>query len=128
MSFRSPKPRALCSLFPVPKVPATDYVYPSSQLRIAMRREFIDFFNHGTLPSVGRERERERIVEFWRLPPSQGGTELRAMLLIGEAGVGKSHLIEGALRAIEEEGGATVHIKLRPEGSASLAPLIDEGL
>lgn len=93
-----------------------------------MRREFIDFFNHGTLPSVGRERERERIVGFWRLPPSVGGTELRAALLIGEAGVGKSHLIEGAIRAIEAEGGATVHIKLRPEGSASLAPLIDEGL
>ena len=92
-----------------------------------MQTSFIDFLNHGTLPFVGRQSEQERIVRFWH-PGDEDRSELRIALLVGEAGSGKSRLIEETLPLIEGAGGAVVHARLRPEGSVSLAPLISSGI
>lgn len=87
----------------------------------------VDFLNHGALPFVGRRAEQEHILRFW----SERGDKrfaLEALLLTGEAGVGKSRLIEETIPVIESRRGAVVHIRLRPEGSTSLAPLIVSGI
>lgn len=85
-----------------------------------------DFLNHGTLPFIGREAELRRIVEFWR--GTFEATELHAMLLTGEAGIGKSRLLEQAMRRVVESGGSVVHVKLYPESTASFASLIARAL
>lgn len=87
----------------------------------------VDFLNHGALPFVGRIAEQERILRFW----SERGDEqfsLETLLLTGEAGIGKSRLIEETIPLIESRKGAVVHVKLRPEGSTSLIPLIVLGI
>ncbi len=87
---------------------------------------FIEFLNHGTLPFVGRRAERDRIVAFWRGAPESHG--LRAFLVIGEAGSGKSRLLDETFPAVMAAGGAVVHVRLRPEGAVSIAPLLAQGL
>ncbi len=81
----------------------------------------IDFLNHGTLPTVGRAAERERLIEFWRGTAEAYG--LRAAIVVGEAGIGKSRLVEEILPLAGGEGGAVVHIKLYPESATSIVPL-----
>jgi hypothetical protein len=92
-----------------------------------MHTPFVDFLNHGTLPFVGRQEEQKRILRFWRSGDTDR-SELRIGLLLGEAGSGKSRLIDETLPRIEELGGVVVHLKLRPEASTSLAPLIAMGI
>lgn len=87
----------------------------------------VDFLNHGALPFVGRQIEQGRILRFW----SDRGDErfaLETLLLTGEAGIGKSRLIEETIPIIESRKGAVVHVKLRPEGSTSMIPLIALGI
>jgi DNA-binding SARP family transcriptional activator len=81
-------------------------------------RPLVDFLNHGLLPDTGRATERQRLVEFWRTTADAGG--LRVAILIGEAGIGKSRLVEGVVAGIEREGGAVVHLKLYENTAASL--------
>lgn len=92
-----------------------------------MHTSFVDFLNHGTLPFVGRQQETERLLRFWRSGDAER-SELRIALLVGEAGSGKSRLIDETLPIVEHRGGVVVHLKLRPEGSTSLAPLLAMGI
>lgn len=82
----------------------------------------VDFLNHGILPFTGRRDELERIIEFWR--GTFAAQELRALLMVGEAGIGKSRLIAEITAAIAEAGGTVIHTKLYPESTASIAALI----
>ncbi len=87
-----------------------------------MNQTLVDFLNHGVLPFVGRNAEMERILAFWRATTES--TRLRGALLIGEAGIGKSRIIEEIIPQIVQEGGAVVHAKLYPESTTSIAPLV----
>lgn len=91
-----------------------------------MREPVVDFLNHGMLPFVGRERELGRLLSFWKGTADSAG--LRALLLTGEAGSGKSRLIEEGIAPIEAEGGAVVHAKLRADSALALAPLLSLAL
>lgn len=85
-----------------------------------------EFIAHGLLPFVGRESEMERILSFWRsIPDAQ---HLRVMLLVAEAGVGKSRLLEEVLQAVRSERGAVVHVKLYPEAANTLPALVSRSL
>lgn len=86
----------------------------------------VDFINHGILPFTGRTEERERIIQFWRTTFDAHG--LRAMLFVGEGGIGKSRLIEESLPAVTEQGGVVLHLKIYPEGTMSLPGLLAESL
>lgn len=87
-----------------------------------MRPRLVDFLNHGLLPFVGREQEQQRILAFWNGDEEQFG--LRALLLMGEAGSGKSRMIEELIPQVEQHGGLLLHLRLRADGSASIAPLL----
>src|SRR5690349_700876 len=92
-----------------------------------MQTSFVDFLNHGLLPFIGRRQKQEEILRFWRSPDVEHSA-LHIALMLGEAGSGKSRLIDETLPMIEEQGGCVVHVKLRPEGSTSFAPLIAMGI
>jgi hypothetical protein len=85
-----------------------------------------DFLNHGVLPFVGRGAERDRIVRFWR--GTFDATGLRAMLMLGEAGIGKSRLLDDAMLRIVDAGGSVVHVKLYPESAVGLLALTARAL
>ncbi len=91
-----------------------------------MNQALVDFLNHGVLPFVGRAAEIEQVLAFWRATTES--TRLRGMLLAGEAGIGKSRIVEEIIPRIVQEGGAVVHTKLYPESAASIAPLIARAL
>ena len=89
-------------------------------------RPIVTFLNHGILPCVGREREIERILGFWRETTSEPA--LRALLLTAEAGMGKSRLAEEIIGHIERDGGAVVHLRFYPDSSLSLAPVLSQAV
>ncbi len=89
-------------------------------------KELTDFLNHGLLPFTGRAADVERLLNFWR--GSFDAQELRTALLLGEAGIGKSRLLDETLRRIIDSGGCVIHAKLVPESTTSLVPLITRGL
>lgn len=91
-----------------------------------MQRSLVAFLNHGVLPFVGRNAELERIRSFWNATSEAPG--LRTLLLVGEAGIGKSRLIEESTRSIAASGGAVVNVKLYPDSATSLAPLLARAL
>ncbi len=85
-------------------------------------RALADFLNHGILPFVGREQECARLLAFWRATTDANG--LRAALISGEAGIGKSRLIEEVVPEILSGGGAIIHTKLYQESATTLVPLL----
>lgn len=89
-------------------------------------RALVDFLNHGLLPFIGRSNEAEQVFRFWEGTFEAQG--LRAALLVGEAGVGKSRVVEEAIRRINEAGGALLHAKLYPGAATALPPLIARAL
>jgi len=89
-------------------------------------RHLVEFMNHGILPFTGREEEVARLVSFWRV--TSEGNNLRTMLLLGEAGTGKSRLLEEVVDQVARSNGAVVHIKLFPESATSIVPLVARGL
>jgi DNA-binding SARP family transcriptional activator len=91
-----------------------------------MQSLLVDFLNHGIFPFVGRSAELERIDAFWRTAAE--AYELRAALLIGEAGIGKSRLIEELMPRIVREGGAVVHTRLYPDSTSSITSLVARAL
>ncbi|MBS1913856.1 MAG: AAA family ATPase [Bacteroidetes bacterium] len=91
-----------------------------------MQRSQIDFLNHGLLPFVGRSEEAERIARFWGETSDSPG--LRAMIISGEAGIGKSRLIEEITPRIANAGGTVIQTKLYPDAGTSIAPLLARAL
>lgn len=85
-------------------------------------QSLVDFLNHGLLPFSGRDAELQRLMEFWQRTAE--GSGLRAALLSGEAGVGKSRLIAELIPQVRERGGVVLHTKLYPEAASALAPLL----
>src|SRR5207237_2762318 len=85
-----------------------------------------DFLNHGILPFTGRLKELEALAGFWR--STARSTGLRVATLTGEAGIGKSRLLESLLPLVAREGGVTIHAKLYPDSAASIAPLVCRAL
>jgi hypothetical protein len=63
------------------------------------------------LPMVGREQELALILGSWRQAVDGEG---RAVLLIGEPGIGKSRLVQAALDAIRESQHVTLRISAHP--------------
>ncbi|MCC7438811.1 MAG: AAA family ATPase [Armatimonadetes bacterium] len=86
----------------------------------------LDFANHGLLPFTGRKQERAQIMAFWNR--ASDVQTLRAALVVGEAGVGKSRLFDELLPAIEEGGGVVVRAKFHPGGATSVFPLLARSL
>ena len=89
-------------------------------------QSLVDFLNHGLLPFSGRDEVLARMFAFWRGTPDR--SELRLQLLLGEAGLGKSRLVEELLPRLHREGGLAVHTKLLPETSGSIMPLLASAL
>ena len=85
-----------------------------------MQQTLVHFLNHGLLPFVGRAEQVGRIEQFWRQTAESYG--LRSLLLVGEAGVGKSRLVEEVIPRISLAGGAVIHAKLYPDSTTSVAP------
>ncbi len=86
----------------------------------------IEFLNQGRMPFVGRSEELERVLRFWRQTLDR--ETLGALYVEGEAGVGKSRLIEESVARIRSEGGAVIHTRLYPDSSTSFAGLLAESL
>jgi len=86
-----------------------------------------DFLDHGILPFAGRKREMEIIVDHWR-QSTAGDRGLHILVLTGEAGVGKSRLVQQGIGRIESERGIVVHLKLYPESVNAFAPLLAAAL
>lgn len=80
----------------------------------------------GSLPFTGRVEEIGRILDFWR--ETFTSSRLRALLMIGEAGIGKSSLIEQAAGRVESEGGTTIRINLYPEAELALPQILARSL
>ena len=86
----------------------------------------VDFINHGLLPFTGRARQADHIIGIWRGAIDAPG--LGAILLLGEAGMGKSRLIEEVAARVLKLEGAVVHAKLFPESATSIVPLLARAL
>lgn len=86
----------------------------------------LNFANHGLLPFTGREQERSRIMAFWSVASDL--QTLRAALVVGEAGVGKSRLFDELLPTIEETGGVVVRVKFHPGAATSVISLVARSL
>ena len=100
---------------------------------ISIRRLFKSFGDRKVLRGIDLDLhkgenldETGRIISFWQATPD--ASRLRAMLLTGEAGIGKSRLIEEVCPQIVQAGGAIVHTKLYPESTASIVPLLARAL
>ncbi len=85
-----------------------------------------DFLNHGITPIIGRDSELEMCVQFWQ--QSFESSVLRAMVIRGEAGIGKSTVMEHTARRIEELGGITITVRLRPQSSLGLVTLLHDDI
>jgi hypothetical protein len=93
-----------------------------SPMKASSVKHLANFLNHGFLPFVGRDAELERLFAFWK--GTIDSYELRASLLVGEAGIGKSRLIEELMSRIIAAGGAVIHAKLYPESATTITPLL----
>jgi DNA-binding SARP family transcriptional activator len=85
-----------------------------------------NFLDHGILPFVGRREEIGRLLRFWE--ETAEARALRIALLAGEAGVGKSRLVQELTPLIEERGGVVAHVRLYPGAMTSLVPLVDRAI
>ncbi len=79
------------------------------------------FLQHGALPFAGRTENLDHLVRF--AAPSDV-ERLRLLLILAEAGLGKSRMIEEAMPRLTGEGNGVVHVKLYPGSSNALVPLV----
>jgi len=87
----------------------------------------LDFLNHGSIPFVGRQGEMERLLTLWHDTPNAQG--LRMVLVSGEAGSGKSRLVEEVIEEIgRTAAGVVVHIRIYPDAPGSLLGLLVDAL
>jgi len=86
----------------------------------------VDLANHGILPFVGRRVECDHLIRFWRDTVDAQG--LRALVVLGEAGVGKSRLAARVSEIVRQEKGAVIHARLYAESSTSLGPILAESV
>lgn len=84
----------------------------------------VAFLNHGHLPFAGRGAELERIDRFRREIVDSWGC--RTLLFTGEAGSGKSRLVDRAIETAEqgERPGIILRLRFRPESITDLFSLI----
>ena len=85
-----------------------------------------DFLNHGTLPFVGREHLIENVESF--IAETIDASSLRSLLLVGEAGIGKTALTENIVRHAEKNGILVIHARLRPASSTSPVMLLSDAI
>ena len=77
----------------------------------------------GLTPLVGRELEVALLLERWVQSTDGQG---QAVVLRGEAGIGKSRLVEGLREQVEREGGARITLRCSPYHTNSpLYPVIE---
>ncbi len=86
----------------------------------------VDFLNHDHFPFIGRSVEQQRLRTFWRNTIET--QELRALMIVGEAGTGKSRLLEETIPSIAAAGGTVVRARLFQESGASITTIIAEAL
>lgn len=91
-----------------------------------MNKSLLHFLNHGLLPFTGRGVEIDRVCSFWEETATI--PDLRALLMVGEAGVGKSRLVEEAEARIIHTGGVVIHTKLYSDSATSIIPLLARAL
>ncbi len=84
-------------------------------------RSLTEFIEEGTLPFIGRADEMDRLVGFCRTTANAHG--LRVGLLLGEAGIGKSRMLEELLPAVQHDGAIVLHVKLTPPGTPLIPPI-----
>lgn len=89
-------------------------------LRAASDTAAIESLKRGQLPFVGRHVDLERIMRFWA--ETLEAETLRVSLVIGEAGIGKTRLLECAAERIAARGGVVVQTRLYPDSSIALHP------
>lgn len=73
------------------------------------------FLQHGFLPHVGHGRAMEDLLAFWESTPHSDG--LRVLLVSGEAGIGKSRLIDEIMPRLRMAGGVVLRLRLLPEAT-----------
>ncbi|MBS1913860.1 MAG: AAA family ATPase [Bacteroidetes bacterium] len=73
---------------------------------------------NAALPFMGRDSELQNLVDLWRATDDAPG--MLALLLSGEAGIGKSRLMEELARRVSLLRGSVIQVKLYPESSTSL--------
>lgn len=80
------------------------------------------FLHHGTLPFTGRGDQIEQLLAFWRSTPDVYAMQIA--LVFGEAGVGKSRLIDELGPQVTHNEGLLIRLKLIPGATISFASLI----
>ena len=100
--------------------------FHSFNAKKTVHTELIDFLNHGLLPLLGREELIDRIVKLGEGTLDRG--ELRSSLIIGEAGSGKSRLLEHLIPKFRRGRGVPLHLKLYPGVSVSFPRLLSEAI
>ncbi len=86
----------------------------------------VPFLPHEVLPFVGRTNEIERILNFWYDTVEAQG--LRALLLTGEEGIGKSRMLQEVMNTVRAENGEVLYVKLTSESATRLIALLADAL
>ena len=94
--------------------------------RVIVPEALTGFLHHGVLPFTGRSREIESLVQFWRKVPDEQG--LQTALFVGEAGMGKSRVIDELIPHITHNGGIVLRVKLFTGSAVSLAHLLAKAI
>lgn len=84
----------------------------------------VRFLRSGRLPFLARRDEIARISAFLNAEAHQ----LRIALVLAEAGLGKSRFVEEALPPLIDPGTVLLHLKLYPEGTTAIPPLMVDAL
>jgi class 3 adenylate cyclase/predicted ATPase len=100
---------------------------PLSVYRVVQESEDRDRFEvsvrTGLTPMVGRETELELLRERWSQAKAGGG---QSVLVHGEAGIGKSRLVQALKEQVVQEGATHLEFRCSPYAqNSALSPIID---